>query len=87
MLLFCIVIGFEVYPNSATDHITVSLTGAHGEVRLLMADLNGRMMRDISFVCDGDCGRQIELGAFPKGVYFIRVSTQSDASVRKVVIR
>lgn len=80
-------IGFEVYPNPATDHITVSLTGAHGEVHLLMTDLNGRMMRDISFVCDGDCGRQIELGAFPKGVYFIRVSTQSDASVRKVVIR
>ena len=77
----------KVYPNPATDRTSISLSGIDGKVRLMMADINGRIVYKSTFYCEGDCTKTLDLGTISKGIYFVQIGTTASSTVTKIVVR
>jgi len=64
---------YTVYPNPASDMITVSLHGIRGDVSLKIYDVQGRLVKD-EFLYNLDT--QIDVSDLAKGVYIISVDEE-----------
>ena len=64
---------YTVYPNPASDMITVSLNGIRGDVSLKIYDVQGRLVKD-EFLYNLDT--QIDVSDLAKGVYIISVDEE-----------
>lgn len=64
---------FTVYPNPASDKITVSLRGFRGEVSLRIYDLQGRMVKDRMLT---ELNSDIDVSDLANGVYIISVDEE-----------
>ncbi|GHT06040.1 hypothetical protein AGMMS49525_13950 [Bacteroidia bacterium] len=64
--------GLKLYPNPATDNVTIS--GLQGDEAISFFDPNGRtvMIRQATGTTEN-----IEVGQLPKGVYIVRIGTQT----------
>lgn len=75
---------FRIYPNPARGSFNISSASYSGELQLELFDVQGRrvMERTIS-------GTQNEIGVqgIPSGVYMVRVSSESGAFTKKLVIQ
>lgn len=75
--------GLRIYPNPATDFLTVSLPGAEDLV-LELLDLSGRVLFREETPAEQ---ARIPLGHFPSGLYALRLSTGKGGTlVRKVQV-
>lgn len=68
---------FDLYPNPATNVVTVE-TDADAIVSIL--DLNGREVIRTN-------ESTIDVSAFAKGTYFVRLTTQEGTAVRKLIVQ
>ena len=78
-----------VYPNPATDHLTVefSLTQAE-QVAARLLDLTGKVLQQNAI--EGVAGAnqmQLNLNGISRGLYLLEVNTPEGKSVRKVVVQ
>jgi len=74
----------SIYPNPASDYITVSITG---DIRQLdIIDLTGRKRASYT-VPEGSTTYTADLSALPKGIYVVRFITGSgESGGRKIVV-
>lgn len=64
---------FVIYPNPASDRITVSLQGLMGDVMLRIYDLQGRMVKDQMLT---NLDTEINISDLANGVYIISVDEE-----------
>ncbi len=73
----------SVYPNPATDRLTIEGITASGPVELKLADISGRVM--ISKYVDGNSGSQevdqLEIKDIKSGVYFLTVAEKNSGKI------
>jgi len=77
------ILALQVYPNPATDGITVELVNSLGAVSVDLFDLTGRLIVEQSFRNRGRLS--ISLAGVPPGVYLLKVSAGEETSMVKVV--
>jgi hypothetical protein len=73
-----------VYPNPATDNLTISLNAAvSGKVSVAIVDLAGRIVSNETF----NAGSKIDMNiaGIAKGTYMVRITTEKAQSVQRVV--
>ena len=63
----------KVFPNPASDHITVDIVGPGEGDRVEIYTSTGRMIKDL----DGSASSTIHVGHLPQGLYFIRLKSNS----------
>ena len=75
-------LGISVFPNPATDKITVETSGASKGSCLAIVNIEGQQLitRQIT-----EAKTQIDISDLPSGVYFVRVSSERTVSIGKFV--
>ena len=72
----------SIYPNPATDKITVELSGMTQGGNLTIGDIEGQQLltRQIA-----EPKTQIDISNLPSGIYFVRITNEMTAEVGKFV--
>jgi predicted outer membrane repeat protein len=82
----------EVYPNPASEVVVVSIgswqLAVGSQVKLSICDLYGREIRTLEDVVNspGEYKVRIDVSGLPAGVYLVRLQTEGQSTVRKLVI-
>jgi hypothetical protein len=71
-----------VYPNPATDKITIKIAEGQAPSQLSMMNLNGEEVLTCSLIKPKT---QIDISNLPSGVYFVRLTSDRTAEVGKFV--
>lgn len=78
----------SVFPNPSNGHFTIVINHASGNGLLEITDALGQVisMENIATV-NGSASREIDLGTFASGIYFVHFTTSSESSVQKISIQ
>ena len=72
----------QIYPNPTSDKITVRYRQFTGVEKITIFDIMGRLVLDDNL---SGVVSEIDVSAFPSGVYFIKVITQDKALMKKLI--
>lgn len=72
----------QVFPNPANDYVTVHVSS--GEATATLIDMSGRVLNTRRILSTGS---SLDLQPLPSGVYFLRIVSGSDASLRKLIVK
>lgn len=79
-------IDFRVFPNPASSSVWVAFGQAlESNARLSLFNMSGQLLQNQQMAI-GQEQMQLELNQLPKGVYIVRVETETGAGVRKLVV-
>jgi len=73
--------GFIVFPNPASDKISVHFVKACGEIHISIFDICGRLVMQVN-VCDSS---PINISSLDKGMYTICIETEGVHSIEKII--
>ncbi len=77
-----------IHPNPATNQLNIQLNGKSGNVSFYLLNYQGQVVYGSSNLnIDGTYEQRIDLSAFAKGIYYLRLHSGSETIVRKVVIQ
>ncbi len=80
--------GFNIYPNPATDNITVAFNAENADYTVAVLDMQGRQVAGNSYTnLSGSQALAIPVNGVASGNYLVKVSSNGVSSVQKVVIR
>ncbi|MGA3013851.1 MAG: T9SS type A sorting domain-containing protein [Bacteroidales bacterium] len=72
----------KIYPNPATDKITIETTGTVKEINLAIINIDGQQLITRQTT---DPKTSIDISTFPSGVYFVRLTNDKTVEVGKFV--
>lgn len=75
---------FALYPNPATDRVTVGTEGLEGSATLQVMRVDGSVAMSRTVACGGNT--EIDLGGLTPGTYFVRLTDGTHTTVRKLVV-
>lgn len=74
----------SIYPNPATDQITINAIAGMQQADVTVTDLSGRTVRTINGA-SFDQNQIIDLAGLPKGMYVLRISSEKGNVTKKFV--
>lgn len=81
-------IRLTIHPNPATNQLNIQLNGKAGHVAWYLLNYQGQVVYSRENVqVDGVYQQQLDLTAFAKGIYYLRLNNNNQTVVRKVVIQ
>lgn len=81
------VFGFTITPNPSNGNFSLIIDGiANSVASITVTDITGREIVSEKGVSIG-LAKEISLAGYPKGTYFIRVSTDQQSAIKKLVLQ
>jgi YbbR domain-containing protein len=81
-------VGFNLYPNPATQQTKLTANGLNGEVTVTVTDMLGCTLKTIrEKATDGYFETIIDINSFEKGVYVVKVRNNNLSGERKLVVK
>jgi len=78
-------VGIKAYPNPFINSITVNINGAASEYKLMLVNVSGQVIWTKNGTKgEGDLQQSINTSTLQKGIYFLRVIQNNNASVIKL---
>ena len=78
----------NLYPNPASNNTTLSIKGINGKVKISITDVQGRSISTIERESsNGEVNHSINLEAYAKGVYYIRIQSDSSIKTQKLIVQ
>ena len=74
----------SVYPNPATNNVTVSVDGLTGKAQVSVIDMSGRTVMTSTMESDAT---QLNVSKLAQGTYFVRINGETISTVRKLVVK
>ena len=74
----------SVYPNPATNNVTVSVEGLNGKAQLSVIDMSGRTVMSTTM---DDSNVQLNVSTLAQGTYFVRIQGENISTVRKLIVK
>lgn len=74
---------FNIYPNPASDNITISNQENIGVEKVSIIDMNGRVVKTQSFTSQSEI--QLNISDLRSGVYIFNISTKEGTASKKVI--
>ncbi|MBQ6046737.1 MAG: fibronectin type III domain-containing protein [Bacteroidales bacterium] len=74
----------NIYPNPASDRVTVNVEGMSGKAQVSVIDLSGRTLMSDTMT-DGTV--QLNVSSLAQGSYFVRISGERFTTVRKLIVK
>jgi hypothetical protein len=77
----------KVYPNPVSQSAMITFSASEkGQAEMILLDKMGREMLTMDLeISEGLFSKQIDLSAFPSGIYFIRCSLNNEILIKKIV--
>ena len=72
------------YPNPSKNQLTIKGV-SNGITDLILLDSLGKQLKKITFKINGDFQKKIDLSYLPDGVYMLKVITNTEEILKKVV--
>ncbi|GJM36135.1 MAG: hypothetical protein DHS20C18_51360 [Saprospiraceae bacterium] len=79
-------VNFEVFPNPTKGELTLSLPGDIQEFDLRILNSVGQVLQTIREKSNFGPNYTVQLGDFPKGIYFIEIQTNEGTGIQRVVL-
>ena len=74
-----------LYPNPATTSVSVNVTGTHASsITIEIVDLNGKTVYKQN---SSDSQFTIDVSSLAQGAYFVRVTSEQQTAVRKLIVK
>jgi hypothetical protein len=78
----------SIYPNPAKNILNLSIKGNVKYAEFYLLNYQGQLITTETFTnISGQMHRQIGVSEYPKGIYYIRINTQDNVIIRKLVIQ
>ena len=78
----------NLYPNPASSEATLSIKGINGKVKISITDVQGRTVSTIERESsNGEVNHSINLEAYAKGVYYIRIQSSNSIKTQKLIVQ
>jgi hypothetical protein len=78
----------SLFPNPASEMLTLSFKGLDGDVRLELTNIQGQFVYGENFVSlSGNSSRTIDVSNLNKGVYMLRFITADAVSTKQVIVQ
>ncbi|MFV0501643.1 MAG: choice-of-anchor J domain-containing protein [Bacteroidales bacterium] len=78
----------NLYPNPASNNTTLSIKGVNGKVKMSITDVQGRSVSTIERESsNGEVKHSINLEAYAKGVYYIRIQSSNSIKTQKLIVQ
>lgn len=79
-------VSFKIYPNPATDIVTIDLPAnwQKKNLKFEIFNLNGQVLNNLQTTIYKENVR-LDLGKLPKGIYFVKLSCEGQTGLRKIV--
>ena len=74
----------SVYPNPATNNVTVSVDGLTGKAQVSVIDMSGRTVMTSTMESDAT---QLNVSKLAQGTYFVRINGENISTVHKLVVK
>lgn len=79
---------FTMMPNPSDGIVSLHINGKSDHTTLTITDISGRTVaREELGEINGKFEKQMNLSAFSKGIYFVRVSSPEQSSIQKLIYR
>ena len=76
----------SLYPNPASSVVTLTAEGFEGQIRVDVVDMNGRTVYTSSN--HGTAASiQLPVADLPQGAYFVRVTSEQQSAIRKLIVK
>ena len=75
---------FDMYPNPASNNVTVNLVDGLNNVFVELVDMQGRLI--VSYNNVTGTSMKVDLSSVSNGVYFIRVSSEGTIQTEKLIV-
>jgi Concanavalin A-like lectin/glucanases superfamily/Peptide-N-glycosidase F, C terminal/Secretion system C-terminal sorting domain len=79
-------VSFSVFPNPASEQITVHADGVDGVQQLRIMDMNGRVIHDGTWNTSTSTQRTIDIGEAAPGLYVVTLSSSKGTLQQRVVV-
>ncbi len=78
----------NLYPNPASNNTTLSIKGINGKVKISITDVQGRTISTLEReITNGEVNHSINLEAYAKGVYYIRIQSDNSIKTQKLIVQ
>jgi hypothetical protein len=77
-------LNIQVYPNPAQDKIYLTSLGFNGMARLQITTVTGQSVQQQN-VRLGNEATEISISHLPKGIYLLRLQTEQQSFIQKVI--
>ena len=74
-----------IYPNPAKDKATLSLTGLTANAKIIISDLQGRIIQTEDLQAGSET-YELNTSSFASGVYYIRVISGNNVNTQKLIV-
>lgn len=78
------VMNWNLFPNPATNQLTISLTNNLKEVDVIITDITGKII--YKTISKGDRQLDVNTSDFAEGVYLVQIQTENFISTKKVIV-
>ena len=76
-----------ISPNPSTGLFSLRISGYEGkEASVVITDMQGKKILQQAWTPNSNTPEQIDLSGYPRGIYLVKIQTETDARVRKLVI-
>ena len=75
---------FNMYPNPASNNVTVNLVDGLNNVFVELVDMQGRLIASYSNVTGASV--EVDLSSVSNGVYFIKVNSEGTIQTEKLIV-
>jgi hypothetical protein len=72
----------SIFPNPANNEVTLAISKFQLPCHLIIFDINGQELKECQIT---KRTTQIDINTFPKGIYFVQMTSERDAAVGKFV--
>ncbi|MEP7169375.1 MAG: T9SS type A sorting domain-containing protein, partial [Bacteroidota bacterium] len=79
--------GLFIYPNPASNHLTVMMNCASAKSELKILNMAGKQMQSKTILTgeNGKCREELDISKLPSGIYVVRVVNETGVEVKKFV--
>ena len=74
-----------IYPNPAKDKATLSLTGLTANAKIIVSDLQGRIIQTEDLQADSET-YELNTSNYASGVYYIRILCSNNVNTQKLIV-
>lgn len=79
--------GVTLYPNPASDQVSLKMDQAGNEINFIVYDMNGRQVMNEKLNNNSGAAHHLNIAKLNNGVYFVNIETDGKKTTKKLIVQ